>query len=235
MNTQYTLLFIILIASVLNLYFTIKPLEKLANLKNNNKKSNILVDTSGLMDGRIEDIINAGFLPNSNLIIPMVVLDELQNLADNKDNFKRTRARQALSLVQNLKEKNQIILFSNKQKFTTNIVDAYLIEVAEKYNFSIYTLDYNLEQNSKARGIQTINPSILAEISRPQALPGEVLEVKIHSKGESKGQLVGFLNDGTMVICKSNSNDIGKKINVKIDKVIQSSAGRMIFASKINN
>jgi uncharacterized protein YacL len=165
MNTQYTLLFIILIASVLNLYFTIKPLEKLANLKNNNKKSNILVDTSGLMDGRIEDIINAGFLPNSNLIIPMVVLDELQNLADNKDNFKRTRARQALSLVQNLKEKNQIILFSNKQKFTTNIVDAYLIEVAEKYNFSIYTLDYNLEQNSKARGIQTINPSILAEIS----------------------------------------------------------------------
>lgn len=189
----------------------------------------IYIDTSVLIDGRIINIARTGFV-DSDLIILKSVLRELQLLADSKDNEKRVRARTGLDNVAELErviEVNTEILDDGEGK---KLVDEELLKHAKKNKGAILTLDYNLIKVAEAERISVLNINDLALAVRTEFLPGEKIKLKITEKGSNRGQGVGHLPNGTMVVVENAANRIGKNATVEFVRFHETSAGRIIFA-----
>lgn len=189
----------------------------------------IYVDTSALIDGRILNVARTGFI-DGDLIILKSVLRELQLLADGKDNEKRSRARIGLENVSELErivEVNTEILDDGENP---NGVDNRLLEYAKKNRGAILTLDYNLIKVAEAEKTETLNINDLAIAVRTDYVPGQKMKVRITEKGANRGQGVGHLPNGTMVVVDKASNKIGREVTVELVRFHETSAGKMIFA-----
>lgn len=190
----------------------------------------IYVDTSALIDGRILNIARTGFM-DGDLIILKSVLLELQLLADGKDSEKRNRARAGLEVAAELErvvEVNTEILDNGTEG--RKKVDEELLRLAKENRGAILTLDYNLIKVAAAEKIPTLNINDLALAVRSEFLPGEKMKLKILEKGSGRGQGVGHLSDGTMVVVDKAANKVGRELMVEFVKFHETSAGKMIFA-----
>lgn len=191
----------------------------------------VILDTSVIIDGRIADICETGFI-DQRLIVPKFVLLELQQVADSNDKLKRNRGRRGLDILNRLQSnKNIDVQVQDDLPDTdrTESVDLKLLSLAQRIGGRVATNDYNLNKVAKVRGVQIINVNDLANAVKPVVLPGEALRVKIIKAGEEQGQGVGYLEDGTMVVVEQGRNFIGETLDISVTSVLQTSAGRMIF------
>ncbi len=198
--------------------------------KEEDKERVILVDTSVIIDGRIADIARTGFLVGE-LLIPRFVLDELQHIADSADGLRRQRGRRGMEILANLQESNIIpVKISDIDVEGTREVDSKLVILARQLSCPILTNDYNLNRVAEIQGVPVLNINELANSVKAVLLPGEYVEVKIIQEGKERGQGVGYLSDGTMVVVEDGKNHMNEDINSIVTKVLQTAAGRMIFA-----
>ncbi len=189
----------------------------------------VYVDTSVLIDGRILEIAKTGFL-DGDLIILKSVLLELQLLADSKDNDKRTKARAGLDTASELERVININTEIVDDTGGLKKVDEELLKVAKEQKGVIITMDFNLIKVAKAERIETLNINDLALAVRTEFNAGDRFKVKIIEKGTGRGQGVGHLPNGTMVVVENASTKIGRELNVELTKFLETSAGRMAFA-----
>ncbi len=190
----------------------------------------ILIDTSVIIDGRISDIAQTGFLIGE-LLIPRFVLDELQHIADSSDGLRRQRGRRGMEILSKLQETKKIpVRISDIDVEGIREVDSKLVILARQLNCPILTNDYNLNQVAELQGVPVLNINELANAVKAVLLPGETIEVKIIQEGKERGQGVGYLSDGTMVVVEGGREHINKDIMALVTKVLQTAAGRMIFA-----
>lgn len=192
-----------------------------------------VVDSCTLIDGRILEILKLGFF-SSVIVVPDVVVTELQLLADGSDSYKRARARYGLDVLNEIKQLDIDLNVVKTKKTKNQPVDDQLIEVCQKTGTKLVTLDYNLIKVAKVSNVETLNINDLSQKLRPVILPGEKVQVKIVQKGSNKDQGVGYLEDGTMVVVDNASRLINKSVNVEVNRYLQTEAGKMIFASKSN-
>ena len=221
---EFLILIIVLMILAETTWLTV---HKYKPMRSGNRK--IYVDTSVLIDGRILNIARTGFI-DGDLIILKSVLRELQLLADGKDNEKRNRARAGLNNVAELErivEINTEILDDGEGR---KKVDEELLKYAKESKGVILTIDYNLIKVAEAEKIQALNVNDLALAVRTEFLPGEKIRLKITEKGSNRGQGVGHLQDGTMVVVDKASNKIGKDLTVEFVRFYETSSGKMIFA-----
>jgi uncharacterized protein YacL len=224
-------LFILIITLVILAETSFLTVKKYRPTRSGSRK--IYVDTSTLIDGRILNIARTGFI-DGDLIVLKSVLRELQLLADGKDSEKRARARAGLSNVAELEriiEVNTEVVDDGEEK---QKVDEQLLKMAKANKGAILTLDYNLIKVAEAEKINVLNINDLALAVRTEFLPGEKMEVKITEKGSNRGQGVGYLSNGTMVVVERAANKIGKTITVEFVRFHETSSGRMIFAKIVN-
>jgi len=190
-----------------------------------------IIDTSVIIDGRIADICDTGFL-EGKLIVPRFVLDELQQIADSSNSMKRSRGRRGLDILNRMQKSDGISIDIVDTDFPKiNSVDAKLVALAKKTNGKIITNDYNLNKVAELQGIKILNVNELANALKPLVLPGEVMAVRIIKEGKETGQGVAYLDDGTMVIVDNGGNYISKNAQVVVTSVLQTTAGRMIFSN----
>lgn len=210
----------------------------LARLPKNSIKSKdraILVDTSVLMDGRIAAVAQTGFI-GGTLVIPRSVIGELQFLADHADADKRARARYGLDVVTELQAVEQVdVELLQDGSHAREGVDDRLLKLAKQHGAVIMTLDYNLNKVAAVEGTEVLNLNELAQSIRMEHLPGEKITLEIIQKGQDAHQGVGYLSDGTMVVVDQANSQIGQTLDVEIVRNLQTAAGRMIFAKKIDN
>jgi uncharacterized protein YacL len=193
------------------------------------EKSKIL-DTSVIIDGRIADITETGFIEGP-LIIPQFILNELQHIADSSDSIKRTRGKRGLEVLHHIqKQANVDVRIVDKDYLAVKEVDSKLIEVAKEIRGKIITNDSNLNKVAELQGIEVLNINELANSIKPVVLPGEEINVKILKEGKEMGQGVAYLDDGTMIVVDNGRKQMGKTIDVVVTSVLQTPAGRMIFA-----
>jgi len=189
-----------------------------------------VVDTSIIIDGRIVDIIAAGFVEGT-VVIPQFVLKELQQVADSSDPLKRNRGRKGLDALRAMQESPRVRTeFTAEDTAEVRDVDAKLMWLAERRGAKILTNDYNLNKVAQLRGIEVLNVNDLANAMKPVVLPGEPLAVQVIKEGKERNQGVGYLDDGTMVVVENGRRLIGQKLDVTVTSVIQTNAGKMIFA-----
>ncbi len=191
----------------------------------------LVLDSSALIDGRIADVVDTNIL-DSEIIVPKFVLHEVQDIADSGDKMRRTRGRRGLEVLAKLQNnpKTDIRVYESKHDDSReNSVDQKLVELAKQLNGRVVTSDFNLNKVASVQGVPVVNLNDVANSLKPRYLPGEKLRIKVIKEGESHGQGVGYLDDGTMVICEQASHLIGNEIDVTVTSVLQSSAGRMIF------
>lgn len=190
----------------------------------------ILVDTSAIIDGRIADIARTGFLPG-RLLIPRFVLDELQYVSDSADNLRRQRGRRGMEVLSELQRDEAIpVTISDIDVEGVREVDSRLVVLARQLSCPILTNDYNLNRVAELQGVDVLNINELANAVKAILLPGETLNMKIIQEGKEYGQGVGYMEDGTMVVVENGHKHIGNTITVSVTKVLQTAAGRMIFA-----
>ncbi len=198
--------------------------------KKNKKYDNpIAVDTSALIDGRVLELVKTGFISGTFLIIPSV-LHELQKFADSADNVRRSKGRRGLDVLGEIKKSKNIKVEIIKNESKEAEVDDKLVAVCKRVGAKLMTTDYNLNKVADIRGIKILNINELANAIKTVVLPSERLEVVIVEKGKEKNQGVGYLPDGTMVVVENGADLAGKRENVLVRKVIQTNAGKMIFA-----
>ena len=203
--------------------------------KKNKKDRKLIIDSCGLIDGRIVDLASAGFTP-SEIIIPQFILKELQLLADGNDSQKRARARFGLDVAKKLQTVNTTNVHINREQYPhLKSTDDKLVLLARKLSADLYTTDYNLNKVASVEGVKVLNINELALSMRPQILPGEKRKVKIVQKGSGRNQGVGYLEDGTMVVVDNANRLIGKTIEVEINRYHQTESGKMIFANIAGN
>ncbi len=192
--------------------------------------NNKLLDTSVIIDGRIMDIMAAGFL-DGQLVVPNFVLAELQRLSDSSDSLKRAKGRRGLDLVQDLRisYKQQVVVVDNDFDDTSE-VDAKLVRLAKLAHADIITNDYNLNKVAGIQGVKVLNINELANAIKPVVIAGEEMNVYLVKGGKEANQAVAYLDDGTMIVVENGRHSIGSSIPVIVTSVLQTSAGRMIFA-----
>ncbi len=188
-------------------------------------KDGILLDTSMLIDGRVLEIAKTGFLIN-NLIIPKFVVNELHLLADNKDDIKRKKGRRGLDMINELKKHAKVIIVGES---THSEVDKALVAIAKENKLRLMTLDFNLNKVAKVSGVDVLNINDLGEALKPAYVPGDTLNIKIVQKGKEKGQGLGYLPDGTMIVVSEGENLVEENVDVVVAKLIQTTAGKMVF------
>lgn len=188
-----------------------------------------ILDTSVIIDGRICDIAQSGFL-DGTLIVPQFVLHELQQVADSSDSAKRNRGRRGLDVVQRLQNIPRVRLEISGQDFpTVREVDLKLIELAKLRNAKIVTNDFNLNKLAQVQGVEVLNINELANALKPVVLPGEAMRVFILKEGKEYNQGVAYLDDGTMVVVDNAKRLISKTVDITVTSVLQTTAGKMIF------
>ena len=189
-----------------------------------------ILDTSVIIDGRIADICDTGFIEGT-LVVPRFVLDELQYIADSSDSMKRSRGRRGLDILNRMQRSNGINIEVVDQDFPKlKGVDAKLVAMAKKMNGKIVTNDFNLNKVAELQGIKILNVNELANALKPVVLPGEIMKVKIIKDGKEPGQGVAYLDDGTMIIVDNAQKYQGSNVDVIVTSVLQTTAGRMIFS-----
>ncbi|MFA5093852.1 MAG: PIN domain-containing protein [Candidatus Omnitrophota bacterium] len=190
----------------------------------------IVLDTSVIIDGRIADICRTKFL-EGKLIIPRFVLKELQQIADSADPIKRNRGRRGLDMLNKVRKSGQMEVRIHEDDFPDiKDVDAKLIKLAKALNAKVFTNDYNLNKIAELQGINVLNINELANALKPVVIPGELLEAKVVKEGKEYNQAVAYLDDGTMVVIDNARHAIGHTAKVTVTSVLQTAAGKMIFA-----
>jgi uncharacterized protein YacL len=188
-----------------------------------------LLDTSVIIDGRIADICDTGFV-DGELIVPRFVLNELQFIADSSDSMKRSRGRRGLDVLNRMQKSSAIHIAIVEQDFPKiKGVDSKLVALAQQLNAKLMTNDYNLNKVAELQGVRVLNVNELANAMKPVVLPGEQMAVKIIREGKEQGQGVGYLDDGTMIIVDNAQKMINMNVEVIVTSVLQTTAGRMIF------
>ncbi len=188
-----------------------------------------ILDTSVIIDGRIADIVETGFLDGS-LVIPQFVLRELQLVADSADSLKRNRGRRGLDILQRIQKMTQINVQILEDDFpNVHEVDMKLIELAKVYSCKIVTNDFNLNKVAQLHGVEVLNINELANALKPIVLPGETMRVFILKEGKEYNQGVAYLDDGTMVVVDNAKRMISRTIDISVTSVLQTTAGKMIF------
>lgn len=204
--------------------------EKTTTTRNSKK---LILDSCALIDGRITELVSAGFV-HGKLIIPRFILKELQLLADGNDSQKRERARFGLDIAKLLQENKNCTVSINTQEFPdVKATDDKLVLLAKKLSADLYTTDYNLNKVATVEGVKVLNINELALSMRPLILPGEKKTVKIVQKGSGRGQGVGYLEDGTMVVVENAIRLIGKTVEIEVVRYHQTESGKMIFANLV--
>lgn len=191
----------------------------------------LIIDTSALIDGRIADVMDTSIF-DTELIVPSFVLEELQNIADSQDKNRRTRGRRGLDVLTKLQQKPKVevrMLEVREKDDIDHSVDQRIVALAKRMSGRVVTNDFNLNKVASVQGVDVINLNDVANALKPRYLPGEQLHIKVMREGESFGQGVGYLDDGTMVVCEQAAGLIGKEIDVIVTSMLQNSAGRMIF------
>lgn len=189
-----------------------------------------LLDTSVIIDGRIADICEAGFIEGS-LVIPRFVLKELQKIADSSDGLKRNRGRRGLDVLNKIQKMINIPVKIDETDFPEiKEVDGKLVKLGKVQGAKVFTNDFNLNKIAELEGVKVLNINELAEALKPVVLPGEDMNVHIIKEGKEFTQGVGYLDDGTMVVVDNGQDFIGQKVKVNVTSVLQTTAGRMIFA-----
>jgi uncharacterized protein YacL len=190
----------------------------------------VVVDTSAIIDGRIADIVEAGFLQGT-LVVPRVVLEELQKIADSPDTMRRARGRRGLEIVARLQKDDRVpVEIADETLPEIAEVDAKLVALARARSGIILTNDFNLNRVAEIQGLRVMNVNSLANAMKPAVLPGEELRVRVIQEGKEAGQGVGFLDDGTMIVVEGGARHLDREISVVTTRVLQTVAGRMIFA-----
>ncbi|HVR72161.1 MAG TPA: PIN domain-containing protein [Vicinamibacteria bacterium] len=193
-----------------------------------------ILDTSVIIDGRIADICETGFVEGT-LVVPQFVLRELQQVADSSDSLKRNRGRRGLDILQKIQKMANVHVQIVETDFPeTREVDLKLIELARRMNGKIVTNDFNLNKVAQLRGVQVLNINELANSLKPVVLPGEVMRVFVIKEGKEAGQGVAYLDDGTMVVVDQAKKALGRTIEVSVTSVLQTTAGKMIFCRWID-
>jgi len=193
-----------------------------------------LLDTSVVIDGRIADICETGFVDGA-LVVPQFVLKELQLVADSSDTLKRNRGRRGLDVLQRIQKMDGIeVIVSDLDFPEVREVDQKLIEAARKLGGKIVTNDFNLNKVAHVRGVEVLNINDLANSLKPVVLPGELMSVFILKEGKEHNQGVAYLDDGTMVVVDNARRLIGKTIEIVVTSVLQTTAGKMIFGRSID-
>jgi uncharacterized protein YacL len=188
-----------------------------------------VLDTSVIIDGRIADICETGFM-DGTLVIPQFVLKELQLVADSSDSMKRNRGRRGLDILQKIQKMSGLDVMVSDMDFPDiREVDLKLIELARTLQGKIVTNDFNLNKVAQLRGVEVLNINELANALKPVVLPGELMKVFILKEGKEYNQGVAYLDDGTMVVVDNARKSIGKTIDVVVTSVLQTTAGKMIF------
>ena len=190
----------------------------------------IIVDTSAIIDGRIAEIVESGFIYGT-LVVPRFVLDELQHIADSSDTLRRNRGRRGLEILSRMqKDPGTPVEIIEDDVPDVAEVDGKLVALARARSRVILTNDYNLNRVAELQGVRVMNINSLANAVKPAVLPGEELRVRVIQEGKEAGQGVGFLDDGTMIVVEGGARHIDHDVDVSVTRVLQTVAGRMIFA-----
>ncbi len=194
-----------------------------------------ILDTSVIIDGRIADICETGFL-DGTMVIPQFVLKELQQVADSADSLKRNRGRRGLDILQKIRKMSGLDVNISEIDFPdVREVDLKIIELAKNMSAKIVTNDFNLNKVAQLRGVQVLNINELANALKPVVLPGEFMRVFILKEGKEYSQGVAYLDDGTMVVVDNARKLIGKNVDITVTSVLQTTAGKMIFGKAIES
>jgi len=190
----------------------------------------VVVDTSSIIDGRIADISQTGFLAGP-LLVPRFVLRELQHIADSSDAMRRARGRRGLDILNKLQKDATVPLVIHEDDGEPGVeVDAALVTLARKLRCPIVTNDFNLNRVAGLQGVKVLNVNELANAVKSIVLPGQELSLKVIQEGKEAGQGVGYLEDGTMVVVENGRRAVGSTVTVMVSRVLQTAAGRMVFA-----
>jgi len=217
--------------SALRTRLPIRPAEGDATTEERSRT--ILMDTSVIIDGRIADIARTGFLTGT-LLIPRFVLNELQYIADSADGLRRQRGRRGMEVLNQIQQEPSVpVQISDIDVEGAREVDDKLVILARQLRCPILTNDYNLNRVAELQGVHVLNINELANAVKAVLLPGESLEVSVIQEGKEHGQGVGYLDDGTMVVVEEGKDYLNREIPVTVTKVLQTAAGRMIFARPV--
>jgi uncharacterized protein YacL len=195
----------------------------------------LVVDSSSLIDGRIADVVETQII-ESQLIVPDFVLSEVQDVADSSDKNRRIRGRRGLEVLAKLQQSTIVdvkVMETSRTDFKMMTVDQKVVALAKQIRGGVITNDFNLNKVASVQGIPVINLNDVSNALKPRYIPGERLLMKVIKEGEGPGQGIGYLDDGTMVVCENAASLLGKEINVIVASVLQSSAGRMIFVKMV--
>jgi len=234
--------FLALLLAYLGVVFALRREEELGGLTRKvfpsaaapREQSYKVLDTSVIIDGRIAEVCEAGFLEGT-ILIPPYVLRELQQIADSADPLKRNRGRRGLDVLQRLQRSTRVRTELHELDFPhIREVDRRLIETARAVGGTIVTNDYNLNKVAELHGVRVLNVNELANALRPIALPGEVLHVQVLRESKEAGQGVAYLDDGTMVVIDQGKKYVGHGVAVTVTSVLQTAAGRMIFTRLVD-
>ena len=188
-----------------------------------------LLDTSVIIDGRIADLCETGFM-EGEFVIPQFILQELQHISDSADSLKRARGRRGLDILNHIQKNDDVMVEIVEDDFPhIKEVDAKLVELGKKLGAKILTNDLNLNKVAELQGVQVLNINELSNALKPVVLPGETMRVFVLKEGKEAGQGVAYLDDGTMVVVDNAKRYIGKNVDVVVTSILQTSAGRMIF------
>ena len=194
------------------------------------KTDTVVLDTSAIIDGRVVDIIKTSFI-EARLVVPRFVLKELQTIADSADAIKRQRGRRGLEILHMIQNDARFNLVVHEEDFPdTHDVDAKLVRLAKLLEAKIFTVDFNLNRISELQGVKVLNINELANALKSVVLPGEAIEIKPIKEGKEHNQAIAYLEDGTMVVVEEARRLIGQNVRVTITSVLQTQAGRMVFA-----
>jgi uncharacterized protein YacL len=189
-----------------------------------------VLDTSVIIDGRIIDVLRSGFL-EGELVVPGFVLEELRHIADSADLLKRNRGRRGLDVLNMIqKDLGCPVRIENIEIASDSEVDSELLKLAKKLGGKVMTTDFNLGKVANFQGVPVLNMNELANAVKPIALPGEEMVVQVVKDGKENGQGIGYLEDGTMIVIDGGRRHIGESLNVTVTSILQTAAGRMIFA-----
>ena len=190
----------------------------------------ILVDSSAIIDGRIAEIVESGFLYGT-LVVPRFVLEEIQKIADSPDTLRRNRGRRGLEILTRMQRDSPtpVIVVEDDAPEVAE-VDGKLVALAMRFSRAVLTNDFNLNRVAELQGVRVLNINSLANAVKPALLPGEELRVRVIQPGKESGQGVGFLDDGTMIVVEGGARFIDAEVDVSVTRVLQTVAGRMVFA-----
>lgn len=189
-----------------------------------------VLDTSVIIDGRIKEILETGFLEGP-IIVPSFVLDELRHISDSADLLRRNRGRRGLDILNAIQKDPKIEVRIHEERVSEGMeVDTQLLKVAKRMGGKVVTNDYNLNKVAEFQGVPVLNINELANAVKPAVLPGEEMTVQVIKEGKEIGQGVGYLDDGTMIVVDGGKRFLGETIGVVVTSVLQTAAGRMIFA-----